>query len=134
MGQAAAAQAGPGCEVVRVVEGVMALVGTNAPGFMLDANVVCVVNESDVIAVDANLTAASAEASLAALASVTPNPVTTLVNTHRHADHTGGNGAYVRAFPGVEIIGHEAMSEDLAAHGAETLRGWCSRPAPSQVV
>lgn len=121
---AAGVAPGPGFEVVRVADGVVALVRTKAPGFMLDANVAFIINDNDVVAVDANLTARSAEASLAALAQLTPNPVSTLVNTHRHADHTAGNGTYARAFPGLEIIGHEAMREDLAAHGAATLRGW----------
>ena len=49
-----------------------------------------------------------------------------LVNTHRHVDHTAGNQVYLREFPGVEIVGHPAMLEDLTAKGEETVRGWIS--------
>ena len=36
--------------------------------------------------------------------SVTPKPITTIINTHTHGDHTGGNSE----FPGtVEFVAHE---------------------------
>ncbi len=104
--------------------GVHALVRTKQPGMLLDANVLFVVDDAGVLVVDSNLTPTSAEASIAALRRITSKPVRTLVNTHRHADHVTGNAVYQREFPGVEIVGHAAMREDLAVHGEETLRGW----------
>lgn len=115
---------GAGFDVVPVAEGVVALVRARAPGFVLDSNVTFIIGPDEVIAVDANLTPTSAEASIAALAALTRSPVTLLVNTHRHADHTGGNGAYVDAFPGLEIIAHDSARADLEAYGQETLDGW----------
>lgn len=47
-----------------------------------------------------------------------------LVNTHRHADHTGGNATYRREFPQVQTVASSPMAEDLASHGEETLKGW----------
>jgi glyoxylase-like metal-dependent hydrolase (beta-lactamase superfamily II) len=46
------------------------------------------------------------------------------VNTHRHHDHVGGNGVYQREFPGIEIVGHAAMVDDLGRHGQPTMAGW----------
>ena len=113
-----------GFEVETVGPGVHAFVRSKPPGMLLDSNVVAIVNDDDVVVVDANLTPSSAEATIAALRKLTPKPVSVLVNTHRHADHTGGNAVYLREFPGVEIVGSAAMAEDLAAQGEETLQGW----------
>lgn len=120
----AAASAPAGFAVETLAPGVHALVRTKAPGFFLDANVLFVVSDDDVVVVDANLTPSSAEASIAALCRLTPKPVRYLVNTHRHHDHVGGNEVYRREFPGVEIVGSSAMAEDLEAFGKATMDGW----------
>ncbi len=104
--------------------GVYALVRTKAPGFFLDSNVLFVINDEDVLVVDANLTPSSAEASIAALRKLTPKPVRYLVNTHRHHDHVGGNEVYRREFPGVEILGSAAMVADFESFGKATMDGW----------
>ena len=114
----------PGFATTELAPGVFALTRTKPPGYMLDCNVLVVVNESDVLVVDANLTPTSARATIAAIRGLTDKPVRYLVNTHRHADHTTGNQAYREAFPGIEIIGHPEMAADLSAHGQETLDGW----------
>lgn len=114
----------PGFTVETLAPGVHALVRTKAPGFFLDSNVLLVINDDDVLVVDANLTPSSAEASIAALRRLTPKPVRYLVNSHRHHDHVGGNEVYRREFPGVEIVGSAAMRDDLAAFGKATMDGW----------
>jgi cyclase len=114
----------PGFAVEELAPGVYALIRSKPPGFLLDANVVFVINDEDVLVVDSNLTPSSAEASIAALRRITDKPVRYLVNTHRHADHTTGNAVYRQAFPQVEIIGHPNMRADLLAKGGETLPGW----------
>lgn len=124
-GAAAASEpAPPGFSVETLAPGVFALVRTKAPGFFLDSNVLFVVNDDDVLVVDANLTPSSAEASIAALRKLTPKPVRYLVNTHRHHDHVGGNEVYRREFPGVEIVGSSAMRDDLESAGQATMDGW----------
>lgn len=124
-GAAAASEpAPPGFSVETLAPGVFALVRTKAPGFFLDSNVLFVVNDDDVLVVDANLTPSSAEASIAALRQLTPKPVRYLVNTHRHHDHVGGNEVYRREFPGVEIVGSRAMRDDLESAGQATMDGW----------
>lgn len=116
--------ASSGFTVETLAPGVHALVRTKAPGLFLDANVLFVEGDDDVVVVDANLTPSSAEASIAALRKLTSKPVRYLVNTHRHHDHVGGNEVWRREFPGLEIVGHAAMSEDLARFGTETMTGW----------
>ncbi|MBP7586748.1 MAG: MBL fold metallo-hydrolase [Thermoanaerobaculia bacterium] len=122
---AGASRPGPaGFSVETLAPGIHALTRTKAPGFFLDSNVLFVINDEDVLVVDANLTPSSAEASIAALRKLTPKPVRYLVNTHRHHDHVGGNEVYRREFPGVEILGSAAMAADFESFGKATMDGW----------
>jgi cyclase len=43
--------------------------------------------------------------------SVTPKPVTTIINTHTHGDHTGSNSEFPRT---VEVIAHENTKANMA--------------------
>jgi glyoxylase-like metal-dependent hydrolase (beta-lactamase superfamily II) len=63
-----------------------------------------IVNERDVMVVDAGTTPAAARALLEDLRLITNKPVRWVVNTHFHYDHTDGNSIFG---PDVEIIGHE---------------------------
>ena len=63
-----------------------------------------IVNERDVMVVDAGTTPAAARALLEDLRLITIKPVRWVVNTHFHYDHTDGNSIFG---PDVEIIGHE---------------------------
>ncbi|MEV0184717.1 MBL fold metallo-hydrolase [Streptomyces sp. NPDC050625] len=62
------------------------------------------VSRRGVISVDACSTIRRTRAYLDAIATVTPQPVRTLINTHHHGDHTFGN----HLFDGATIVGHEA--------------------------
>ncbi|MBG0831118.1 MBL fold metallo-hydrolase [Planomonospora sp. ID67723] len=53
-----------------------------------------------------------------AIRSVTGRPVTTLVNTHHHGDHTFGNFA----FPEATVVGHERTRELILAEGIPDYR------------
>lgn len=68
------------------------------------SNNVVIVNDQDVLLVDDGTTPAAARALLADIKLLTNKPVRTVVNTHFHYDHTGGNSVFA---PDVQIIGHE---------------------------
>ena len=72
-----------------------------------------VVGERSVVSVDACSTQRRTRAYLARIASVTPAPVTTLINTHHHGDHTYGNCE----FGAVTIIGHERCRTEVISTG-----------------
>lgn len=93
-------------EIVALADGVHAILRADPPDDAANANVLVIVNQHDVIVVDANLTPASARAAIAAVRALTPLPVRYVINTHWHDDHVLGNVAYAEAFPGVEFIGH----------------------------
>lgn len=70
------------------------------------ANSTIVINSDHVLVVDAQGSVAAADVLIDEIARLTPLPVRTVVNTHWHGDHHGGNAAFRAAFPDVEIIAH----------------------------
>ena len=70
-------------------------------------------SDHGVISIDATSTERRTRAYLDAIATVTSQPVRTLVNTHHHGDHTYGNGL----FTGATIVAHERCREEVLALG-----------------
>ncbi len=113
---AALAQTGD-FETVKLAEGVYVARRTEPPGLTVNANSVFIINDEDVVVVDAALTPGTAREELAALRRLTDKPVRYVVNTHWHDDHVMGNAAYREAFPGADFIAHEATREYLPTTG-----------------
>jgi cyclase len=72
-----------------------------------------IAGRASVISIDACSTERRTRAFLDRIASVTSAPVTTLVNSHHHGDHTYGNSV----FGAVTIVGHENCRTELIAYG-----------------
>jgi cyclase len=72
-----------------------------------------IVGEHSVVSIDACSTQRRTRAYLDRIASVTPLPVTTLINTHHHGDHTYGNSE----FGPVTVIGHERCRTEVISAG-----------------
>jgi glyoxylase-like metal-dependent hydrolase (beta-lactamase superfamily II) len=81
----------------------------------VDGNSVVIVNTDDVFVVDTHVDPAAARAVIARIRSITDNPVTHVINTHWHDDHTNGNHTYREAFPEARIIAHSATIRTLEA-------------------
>jgi cyclase len=71
------------------------------------------VGPQGVISIDSCSTRRRTQAYQDAIATVTPAPVRTVVNTHHHGDHTFGNCM----FPAAAIIAHERTREEAIASG-----------------
>lgn len=87
----------------KVAEGVYyatALPRTNGNG----SNNVVIVNDRDLVLVDDGTTPAAARAFLEDIKLISNKPVSAVVNTHFHYDHTDGNSVFA---PEVQIIAHE---------------------------
>ncbi len=118
-GVAKAADPG-GFTVEKLADGVFATVRTDPPGLMVDANSLFIVNDADVVVVDAP--EASVEM-IAALRKITNKPVSYLINTHWHDDHVIGNAAWRKAYPGIRFIAHASLREYLPTTGAKNRAG-----------
>jgi cyclase len=68
----------------------------------------------------------------AAIASVSPQPVKFLVNTHFHGDHTGGNDAF--AAEGVTVVSHVNVRNRLAAGTTSNTTGVKTPPRPAAAL
>ncbi|MEV4399073.1 MBL fold metallo-hydrolase [Nonomuraea sp. NPDC049607] len=72
-----------------------------------------------VICVDACSTERRTRDLREAVGKVSGRPITTLVNTHHHGDHTFGNWL----FPEATIVGHEGVRAQILADGVPAYRG-----------
>ena len=101
-------------DVQKIAEGVYALIRNYPVGLMVDGNSVFIVNDEDVVVVDAP---EASKDMIAAIRRVTSKPVRYVINTHWHDDHITGNHAYREAFPGVSFIGHRTLRSYLPTTG-----------------
>jgi glyoxylase-like metal-dependent hydrolase (beta-lactamase superfamily II) len=120
--QNASASAGD-FEIQKLSEGVYAAIRKQPPLFSFDPNNVFIINDDDVIVVDANASLAATKELLAALRKLTGKPVKYVINTHWHDDHIVGNQIWRDAFPGVEFIGHASTLKDRPTTGDANRRG-----------
>lgn len=97
--------------VTEVSDGVYAYVQPDGSWWI--NNTGFLVGRHGVVSVDACSTERRTAAYLDTIASITPAPVRTLVNTHHHGDHTFGN--YL--FSGATIVGHEKVRQAILDYG-----------------
>jgi len=82
-------------------------------------NIAVQVGDDGVLLVDA-ATAAVAPQVIAAIRTLSDKPIHTIVNTHVHADHTGGNESLVKqrgtgALQPVRVMAHQSVQERMIA-------------------
>jgi cyclase len=77
--------------------------GTSAQGTGIAGNTTVYIADTGVVLIDTKY-GGYGKAILDQIKTVTSKPITTIVNTHTHADHTGGNSEFPRT---VEFIAHE---------------------------
>ena len=70
----------------------------------VEGNFIIIINKSDVVLVDATGTPYAARKVISDIRKLTKNPVTYLINTHFHGDHTMGNQAFKDTFQNIEIV------------------------------
>jgi cyclase len=98
-------------QLVEVADRVFAYIQPDGSWYINNTGFVA--GRTSVISVDACSTERRTRAYLDQIAAVTPVPVSTLVNTHHHGDHTYGNSL----FGPVTIVGHEKCRAALIAGG-----------------
>jgi glyoxylase-like metal-dependent hydrolase (beta-lactamase superfamily II) len=109
--------------VTALGDGVYSAIRNEPLGLAGNANSLFIVNDSDVIVVDAQFTRAATLENLAALRRITSKPVTLVINTHWHDDHLAGNQVYQDSFPGAHFIAQTNTRADLIALGRPNRTG-----------
>jgi cyclase len=105
-------------EIVPLGHDVYACIGASG-----GSNTGFIVGRSGVLVIDTRLNPPMARELSAAIRSVTDKPVTHVVNTHFHGDHTFGNQVF--AVGGAEIIGSTLTQDKLRTEGGDHQR-WIS--------
>jgi cyclase len=80
-------------------------------GQVVEGNFVFIVNEKNVVVVDATLSPRRARRAIAELKHITDKPVKYLINTHFHGDHTFGNQVYLEQYKQLGIIASKPTAE-----------------------
>jgi cyclase len=104
-----------GYRIEELASGVYARIG----GRPLDPNSGIVVGEEGVTLIDSGYSPAAGRAIREDIARITDKPVTSVIVTHHHFDHSWGN----QEFAGARIIGHANARTAMAADQAMQLRG-----------
>ena len=97
-----------------VAEGVYYAVG-NGTALYTMSNALIIERDEDVVIVDSHITPAAGRALLDSIRVLTNKPVTTMIQSHFHYDHTNGTPAFG---PDLEIIGHEVTYQKLTGDPA----------------
>ncbi len=87
-----------------------------------DANVTAIGSDRGLVVVDTHGSTAAGRVVLDDLRRLSAGPVTAVVNTHWHWDHSFGNSAFREDSPGVPIHAHEEAAAMLAEKG-EYMKG-----------
>ncbi|HEY0160861.1 MAG TPA: MBL fold metallo-hydrolase [Thermoanaerobaculia bacterium] len=98
-------------QVRKLVDGVYVASRADPLRPYVEGNSTVIVNEHDVVVVDAGGSPRIARNTIAEIRKLTPNPVRYVVLTHIHRDHRFGLQEYLTAFPGVEVIAHPAVRQ-----------------------
>ncbi len=104
-------------EIQKLADGVYAAIRKQPPLMSFDPNNVFIINDEDVVVVEANASLAATKELLAALRKLTNKPIKYVINTHWHDDHIIGNQVYAQAFPNVEFIAHASTLTDRPTVG-----------------
>ena len=91
------------------------------PTFRLNCNAAIILLDDGVLVVDSEGIPAAAREVIADIKRITPLPVKYLVITHFHGDHFQGADAYVKEWPGVQVISSEGTRESLLKRGMARL-------------
>lgn len=100
--------------VTQLGKGIYEIRHADAPDTFPQGNTTVVIGDRSVLVVDSCLLPSSAREDIEQIRKWTSKPVTWLVNTHWHFDHTLGNATYAEAFPGIQIVAQRATHKMIA--------------------
>lgn len=102
--------------VTQLGDGIYEIRHPDAPDTFPQGNTTVVIGDNGVLVVDSCYLPSSAREDIAQIKQWTDKPVRWLINTHWHNDHVQGNNEYVKAFPGINIVGHHETQSQIAGY------------------
>ena len=99
--------------ITKLADGVYEIRHPDAPDTFPQGNTTVMIGERSVLVVDSCLLPSSTRQDIEQIRKWTNKPVTFLVNTHWHFDHTLGNSTYAAAFPSIQIIAQKATEKTI---------------------
>ncbi len=88
----------------KIGDGIYVASTPNPYTWPVQGNVTIIINDRDVIVVDATGMVPAAQLIISEIKKLTNKPVRYLITTHFHDDHNYANSEFLKAFPGAEII------------------------------
>jgi glyoxylase-like metal-dependent hydrolase (beta-lactamase superfamily II) len=92
---------------IKLADNVYEIRHPDAPDGFPQSNTTVIIGERGVMVIDSCLLPSTARADVEQIRRWTTKPVTHLLNTHWHFDHTLGNQTYADAYPGVQVIAQQ---------------------------
>ena len=111
----------------KVVDGVYVAARPEPLRPYVEGNVTIIINEHDVVVVDAGGSPRVARSIIGEIKKLTPNPVRWLIYTHIHRDHRFGTQEFVKAFPGLEIVAHPSVRKVITGDPGTFVAGRIER-------
>lgn len=103
--------------VEEITEGVYVMIREPSWRMWVQANTTLIVNQEDAVLIDGGF-GVHAENVIEAIRQITDKPVSVIITTHWHHDHTVGRHVFKDAWPDARIISHEntrpRVAEELA--------------------
>jgi cyclase len=103
--------------VAKIADGVYVASRPDPLRSYVEGNVTIIINERDVVVVDASGSPRAARKVISEIRKLTPNPVRYVIHTHIHRDHRWGASEYIKQFPGVEIVAHPLVHQVVSGSG-----------------
>jgi glyoxylase-like metal-dependent hydrolase (beta-lactamase superfamily II) len=119
---------------IEVAEGIFLFITPPYSDVGLDGNSVVIVSNDGVLVFDANGTPAAAGAVLREIRKLTRQPVRYLVLSHWHWDHWYGAEVYRQAFPGIQVIAHEATRRLMMGPAIDFNRRGLEQQLPEHIA
>jgi glyoxylase-like metal-dependent hydrolase (beta-lactamase superfamily II) len=113
--------------VLKIVDGVYVASRPEPLRPYVEGNVTIIINEHDVVVVDAGGSPRAARNVIAEIRKLTPNPVRWLIYTHIHRDHRFGTQEYVKTWPGIEIVAHPLVRQVIEGDDGRFVQGRIAR-------
>jgi glyoxylase-like metal-dependent hydrolase (beta-lactamase superfamily II) len=92
------------------------------PTFRTNCNAAIFILSHEVVVVDAESKPSAAREVIAQIKRLTNKPVKHLVITHLHGDHFQGAEAYVKAWPGLQIISSQSTRDGIESRGVTRMQ------------